>query len=189
MSGGPLGAWFKRGRSMGPSALVGVIALVAIEFSVNGGSLTGRAAAPDPSFHARLERGPCLGSCPHYEVDIDSGGAVSFVGHPPGRTGYGVCLGRRTWRVPAASVESLEANVDRSGFFGLQRDYRGALSDAPQVNLTITRRGHTKTVSDYLGLSVGMPRAMAALEDAIDLAADDRRCIGECAHPLGDQHS
>jgi hypothetical protein len=186
---GPLGAWFKRGRSMGPSALIGVMVLLAIELGLNGGSLTSRVAAPDPSFRARLERGPCLGSCPNYVVDVAASGAVTFVGHPPGRNGFGVCLGRRTWRVPAASVAALEANVDRSGFFGLQRDYRGVLSDAAQVNLTITRLGHTKTVSDYLGLSVGMPRAMAVLEDAVDQASDDRRCIGDRAHPLSDQHS
>jgi hypothetical protein len=43
--------------------------------------------------------------------------------------------------------------------------------------VTVTRNGRTKTVSDYVGLMVGMPRAMVDLENAIDIAARDRACV------------
>jgi hypothetical protein len=169
--------WLKGGRVMGPSALVGVVALVAIEYAVNGGSLTPRPPA-DPSFRARLDRSPCLGPCPSYGVEIDAAGAVTFEGRAGARDGHVGCKCKLTWRVPAASAARLEAIVDASGFFGFRADYSAALTDAPRYTVTVTRGGRTKTVSDYLGGRVGMPLSMTRVEDAIDAASGDARCIG-----------
>jgi len=176
--------WSRGGRVMGPSALLGVIVLVAIEFALNGGALTGGRAQADPTFHARLERGPCLGPCPAYRVDIDAQGSVTFVGGEPGRTGYGVCKGPVRWRIAPASVARLQALVAGAGFFRLKENYQGSITDQPLHLVTITSRGRTKRVRDYAGAMAGMPAAVTALEDAIDEAADDRRCIGTAAHPL-----
>jgi hypothetical protein len=169
--------WLKSGRSMGPSALVGVAALIAIEYAVGGGRLTARPASPDPTFYARLARGPCLGSCPDYSVDIDAAGDVHFLG-AQSATGPGVpCQGWHRWNVGPAAAAGLEAKVDASGFFGLEDAYRATITDLPTFTVTITRGGRTKTVVDYIGVSVGMPRAMVDLENAIDRAANDRACV------------
>jgi hypothetical protein len=168
--------WLKGGRSMGPSALVGAIALIAIEYAASGGRFTAR-PSPDPTFSARLERGPCYGSCPSYSVAVDATGAVRFVGEKS-VTGSGVpCQGERRWKIPASAVAKLEAKVDASGFFGFKPAYRAGMTDMPTFTVTVTRRGSTKTVTDYVGLSVGMPQAMVDLENAIDETANDRACV------------
>jgi uncharacterized protein DUF6438 len=170
--------WFKGGRALGPSAIVGVVALVAIEYAMNGGSFSG-APAPDPTFRARLDRSPCFGACPSYGVEIEASGAVTFVDHPSIWNGHDVCKGTLTWRTPAAQVARLEQIIDASGFFGFRGDYSGPLTDQPRFTVTVTRHGRTKTVSDYAGLSVGMPRAMTTVENAIDEASGDGRCLSE----------
>jgi hypothetical protein len=172
--------WFKGGRSMGPSALVGVIALIAIEYAANGGQF---APAPraDPKFRARLVRGMCLGDCPSYAVEIDAGGLVTFTGAKSTIEPSVPCLGRRQWRVTPAAVTQLRDKVDGSGFFSLRDAYTGHMTDMPQFSVTVTRNGRTKTVTDYLGLTVGMPKAMIDLEDAVDIAARDRACVDPAA--------
>ena len=161
---------------MGPSALVGVIALVAIEYAANGGALTGRGAA-DPTFHARLERGACYGSCPVYTVDVDSAGAVTFVGATSVVRPDAPCQGERRWRIEPGAVTRLESVVDHTGFFAFKAAYRAGVTDIPQFSVTITRLGRSKTVVDYAGLQAGMPHAMVDLENAIDTVANTKACV------------
>ncbi len=162
---------------MGPSALVGVIALVAIEYAANGGQLMARAPKPDPTFHVRLERGACFGPCPRYSVEADAAGDVRFVG-ASSVAGPGVaCQGEHRWKIRPLAVAALEAEVDASAFFGLRDSYRSSITDQRAFTVTVTRYGKTKTVLDYVGLSVGMPHAMVDLENAIDAATNDRACI------------
>jgi hypothetical protein len=140
--------------------------------------LGGGAAASDPTFHVRLDRGPCFGTCPTYTVEMDARGRVTFTGRAPGRgQAPAACLGRRSWRASPGAVEKLEALVDRSGFFGFESAYRANITDLPQYTVTVTRRGRTKTVADYAGTMVGMPRAMVEIENAIDAATGARTCF------------
>jgi Domain of unknown function (DUF6438) len=174
--------WFKGGRSMGPSAVVGVIALIAIEYAANGGQLTALPPPPDPTFHVRLERGACFGPCLSYSVEVDAAGNVRFLG-ASGDGGTGVpCQGERRWNIRPSAVAALQAEVDASGFFGFREAYRSAVTDQRASTVTVTRYGKTKTVVDDVGLSVGMPHAMVDLENAIDAAARDGPCV---ARPHG----
>jgi hypothetical protein len=175
--------WLKTGRAMGPSAIVGVVALIAIEYAANGGQLTGKPPPADPTFRVMLARGMCLGACPRYTVEIDSAGLVTFTGAKSTIEPSAPCLGRRRWRVPPAVVTQLQRQVDASGFFGLKDEYAGDVTDMPRFSVTVTRGGRTKTVSDYVGLTVGMPKAMADLEDDIDIAAHDMACVETSAAP------
>jgi hypothetical protein len=169
--------WLKGGRAMGPSALVGVIALIAIEYAAAGGKLTDGRPRADPTFHVKLVRGMCLGACPNYAVEIDANGLITFEGAKSMIEPSVPCHGRSQWRIAPAAVAQLRDQVDASGFFGFREDYAGAVTDMPRFSVTVTRNGRTKTVSDYVGLSVGMPHAMVDLENAIDVAAKDRACV------------
>jgi hypothetical protein len=169
--------WLKGGRSMGASAAVGVVALVAIEYAANGGRLTARPQLVDTSFHARLDRGACYGACPVYAVDVDAAGHVRFVGARSVAEPSVPCQGEHGWRVDPSAVAALEAEVDATAFFALKGAYRAGITDQPTNTVSITRRGGAKTVVDYAGLRAGMPRTMVDLENAIDAAANDRACV------------
>ena len=135
------------------------------------------AAGPDPGFHIRLERGMCFGSCPAYSVDVDAAGHVLFVGGKSAVEPSVPCQGERRWTIGTAAVARLQALVDSSGYFGFRDSYAGRITDMPTFTVTVTRRGRTKAVRDYVGLAVGMPRAMVELENAIDEAAGTRDCV------------
>jgi Domain of unknown function (DUF6438) len=169
--------WFKESRALGPSAVVGVIAMVAIEYAANGGRLIPAVApAADPSFHARLERGHCAGPCPVYSVDIDAAGHVTFLGQTSSVGPSVSCQGLRHGLISAHGVAALQGSVDRSGIFGLPDSYASGAA-TPVVRVTVTRAGRTKTVSENGRAAVGAPKAMTGLETAIDDAADDRACV------------
>jgi len=127
---------------------------------------------PDPTFKVILERGPCFGSCPVYTVEVDADGQVIFKGDR-----FVSCQGERRWRISPAAVAKLESQVDGSGFFGFHDAYRGHVTDLPTYTVTVTRRGRTKQVVDYVGGTVGMPAEMTTLEVVIDDAADTLRCL------------
>jgi hypothetical protein len=160
------------------------IALAALAALATASSPPGSASsAADPTFRAKLVRGVCLGACPSYEVEIDAAGRVTFTGSKSAIEPSVRCLGKRQWRAPSAAVARLADVVDRSGFFGFKDEYQGAVTDMPSFTVTITRHGRTKSVRDYVGLAVGMPRAMVDIENAIDAAANDRACVIAPAAP------
>jgi hypothetical protein len=169
---GPMRFGQHAGRAMGRSALIGVVAIVAIELATSGGAFGG-----DPTFHLRLERGMCLGSCPVYTVDIDAAGNVTFVGRKSVTEPSAPCQGERRWKIDAAAVTRLRDLVDRSGFFGFKDSYSARVTDLPPYTVTVTRKGRTKTVRDYVGQMAGMPPAMTQLENAIDNEGRTLACV------------
>jgi hypothetical protein len=137
----------------------------------------------DPSFRVKLERGMCLGACPVYSVEVDATGLVIFTGRRSMVAPHVPCQGERRWRISAAAVTRLRALIDARGFFGLEDSYAGGVTDSPGYTLTVTRRGRTKRVYDYVGAMVGMPRSVAEIEQAVDSAAGDKDCVVGAAAP------
>jgi hypothetical protein len=134
-------------------------------------------SAQDPTFQATLERGMCLGPCPVYQVAIDSSGLVTFTGSNSNIAPHVPCQGRRQWRIDPAAVARVEALIDRADFFSFKPEYTASITDQAPYAVTVTRRGQTKRVQDYVGQMAGMPKAMTEIEDAIDIAAGDKDCV------------
>jgi hypothetical protein len=156
------------------------IAAAALTIAVAGCSAPSGPAAgpqPDPTFRVELDRGMCLGPCPVYKVTIDSSGLVTFTGSNSNVAPNVPCEGVRQWRVAPAKAQRLEALIDHSGFFGFKPDYTAGITDQAAYAVTVTRRGQTKRVQDYMGQMVGMPAAMTQIEEAVDIAADDKGCV------------
>lgn len=131
-----------------------------------------RGSGDDPSFHLRLERGACFGTCPDYSVEVDADGAVVFHGRR-----FVACVGERRWGISRRAVARLRAAADRADLFALKDEYRGRITDQPQYRVELTRRGRTKRLTDYVGRSVGMPATVTDLELAIDEIAATRACV------------
>ena len=151
--------------------------LLAIGVCVCACGAPSAAPAPDASFTVKLERGMCLGPCPVYQVEIDHTGLVTFTGSNSNMPPHVPCQGRRQWRIAPANVARLEVAIDQRGFFGFKPAYVASITDQAAYAVTVTRRGQTKRVQDYVGQMVGMPTAMSEIEDAIDIAAADKDCV------------
>jgi Domain of unknown function (DUF6438) len=120
-----------------------------------------------------LERGVCLGSCPSYTVQIAGDGSVIYQGR--------ACVavrGEQRARIAADAVRGLVARFRDLDFFTLRGRYASEVTDHPTTTTSIAFDGRGKSVVDYVGLEAGMPRGVAALEDAIDAAAGTERWVG-----------
>ena len=142
------------------------------------------APAPDASAGAAapavtLERTPCFGTCPVYQVAISRSGAVRFTGrHHVTREG------EATAAVPAERVDSLLHQLEAGGYFGFAEAYvmdapscgRYA-TDSPSVITSVTVGGRSKTIRHDYGCS-GAPPELARLERLIDEVAGTSRWTG-----------
>jgi len=121
----------------------------------------------------RLSRTACFGTCPVYTVTVHPDGTVIFEG---GR--FVKAKGRHRAHLSRAKLAALRRAIRHAGFFALHDDYtRRMRTDAPSATLTV-RLGHRrKTVDHYYGDTTA-PKALTALEDAVDRIVDTARWIG-----------
>ena len=156
----------------------------------------GKQAAVDPATRITLQRSACYGSCPDYKVTIDGLGRVTFTTdtrpvdavsavHRGYAESVGVLLpGTHHARIDPGEVRKLMERAAAADFFALKPVYRANMTDAPTYAVTIAAGKATKTVTDYVGLQAGMPRAVQELEDAIDEAAGTKRWIEGTAEAI-----
>lgn len=128
---------------------------------------------PDSKIVISLERTRCYGSCPAYKLIVDTS-SVQYEG-----IDYTVVEGVHRDVVDASAVRRLAQRFIDADFFSFDDRYTMGWTDGTTYVLSISIDGYTKTVSDYGGLSVGMPFAGSELEDAVDiLARSDRWVVG-----------
>jgi uncharacterized protein DUF6438 len=124
------------------------------------------------SLKITLERSPCFGRCPDYKVEIHGDGTVIYDGR-----NFVAVQGRRESRIPIYKVRGLFEQFSLAGYFSLKDGYHSSATDLPTYVTSISFDDKTKSVRDYLGTAVGMPRAVVDLEDAIDRTADTQQWI------------
>ena len=126
-----------------------------------------------------LERTPCFGACPVYQVTISRSGAVRFVG-----THHVTQQGEVTAEIPAARVDSLLRELEAGGYFGFADAYvmdspacGQYATDSPTVITCASADGRTKTIRHDYGCNAAPPE-LARLERRIDEVAGTSRWTG-----------
>jgi ankyrin repeat protein len=119
-----------------------------------------------------LARGPCLGDCPGYTVEIDGDGTVRYEGGL-----FTAVPGKHVTHIPVSAVRVLYDSFVKADFFWTFDEYRATITDNPTFLVTIAFDGNKKQVVDYAGLMVGMPEEVEKLEDAIDAAAATKKWV------------
>jgi hypothetical protein len=136
-----------------------------------------------------LERSGCYGPCPDYTVSVRGDGTVRFSSggaaskraaghaHLAFMTNNVLLPGEHVAHVDPAAVARLIAKFRAARFFGLKSSYEAGITDAATYKLTFRAGGKTKSVTDYVGTSAGMPEDVSALEDAVDEVAGTARWV------------
>lgn len=117
-------------------------------------------AARPSDFAVLMERTPCFGSCPAYNIQIDPDGKMTY-------TGVRHTERQGVWERQLSSDELnlLWQEVNRTGFMELKEVYDDPyLADAPSIYLTVTASGKTHKVQDR----IGAPETMKQLEAYLD---------------------
>ncbi len=137
-----------------------------------------RSTSVDAAAYVRLERGPCFGTCPVYEVEVDAHGVVTFDGRR-----FVDHIGTATAQIPADSAASLMRSIEADGFFQLDPRYHygdkgcGAYhTDAPHVTLTLSLEGRAHTVQLDYGCT-GAPEVLRRMHESVDSVTGVARWI------------
>lgn len=85
--------------------------------------------------------------------------------------------GKHETTIEPQVIDQLLAQFEEARFFSLRDEYRAEITDNPTYVVTIDTGNGKKSVVDYVGEEAGMPKAVAALQDAIDAAAGTDRWI------------
>jgi hypothetical protein len=167
-------------------ALVASLALLALGCSGRpGGQSADSTSTPAPAAAdanagpvATLERTPCFGTCPVYEVSIFRDGTVRFLGKQHVKQ-----QGAATATVSPAAVDSLVAELESAGYFDFADDYvmdapacGMYATDSPTVITSLAAEGRTKRIRHDYGCS-GAPPELRNLEQRIDEVAGSSRWI------------
>ena len=139
-------------------------------------------AAQEADVEITLTRGACYGACPVYEVSITGDGAVTYEGRR-----FVNVLGVQRAVVSREEVGRLVERFDAVAFVSLRDEYRAEVTDLPTYTLTLERNGRAKTVVDYAGLDVGMPRAVRELQNEVDRVAGTAQWVLRDGQPVQDR--
>lgn len=126
---------------------------------------------PDSEISIALARSGCFGTCPAYSVTVSTRGIV-FVGGS-----FVVAAGRHTDTVDPDAVRELARKFVAADFYSMADSYVAGVTDCPTYTIRISIDGHEKKVVDYVGTWVGMPEAIADLEEEVDAFARTERWI------------
>ena len=126
-----------------------------------------------------LERTPCYGECPVYQVSIAGDGRVEFAGKR-----YVAHLGLATAQVSVERADWLLRTLEAEGYFGFANLYVADspacgyyAADAPTVITSVTAGGRTKMIRHDYGCA-GAPAGLIRLERLIDEVAGSGRWTG-----------
>jgi hypothetical protein len=92
----------------------------------------------------KLERGPCFGRCPVYDVTLAADGAAVWNGER-----FVDRLGRFQGQVDLGDFGRLARFIQRAGFLGWDDEYVASVTDLPNYYLTVLADGQRKTVRQY----------------------------------------
>lgn len=111
-------------------------------------------------FQVMMEKAPCFGTCPAYNVQIDPDGKLTY-------TGVRHTERQGVWerQLSKDELNLLWQEVRRTGFFDLKEVYDDPnLADAPSIYVTVAASGKKHKVQDRLGA----PQALKQLEAYLD---------------------
>lgn len=118
----------------------------------------------------RLERGPCLGTCPSYHMTIHGGGLVEYVGERRVKL-----KGVQTKDISHEQVLQIVRALNRSHFLSLDDRAFTWCYDTPSVAVSVSFAGQTKSVVSDSGCTGG-PSGVQA--DFVRNAAEIDKIVG-----------
>jgi hypothetical protein len=111
-----------------------------------------------------LQRGPCYGTCPVYQVSVSALGVVTWLGEM-----FVECTGPASWQLPGSRVAQIERALDRAGFLTFAAAYTKIdVTDSASCDILVEYAdGWSKKVAHNHG-DLAAPRELFLLERWLD---------------------
>jgi hypothetical protein len=124
------------------------------------------------SLRMGLERWSCDGPCFLYSVEVRNDGRVEFNGGPGMLT-----PGRHRGQISEQAVRDLVAAFRTADYFSLKDGYTYPITDNEKFRTWIEFDGRRKSVTDYVGILVGLPEVVKQLEGSFDDIAGTEKWV------------
>ena len=125
-----------------------------------------------------MERTPCFGTCPVYQLTIRGDGSVAYQGEM-----FVAVEGAQTAAISAEQIQALVTAIEAADFFSLADDYSAPATDLPSTIISVTFNGQSKQVNHYgvCGLADidAAPKGLCDLEKTIDDVTDAAQWVGQ----------
>lgn len=95
-------------------------------------------------FYMKISRHACYGTCPVYELELDSNGSIAFLGKQ-----YVKTEGIRNSRISKEDIEKIKDKIRDVGFFDLDKEYIPPITDSPGVIVYLRLDGRDWSVYNY----------------------------------------
>lgn len=133
--------------------------------------MPGPVIKPTSKIEIVLQRTGCFGSCPSYNVHLNTD-RIEFNG------GFNVAVpGTHYAKVDPAALRELAKKFVSTDFYSMDPIYRAMVTDNPTYLVSIDVDGNRHQVEDYVGSWVGMPEVISELENAVDEFAETNRWV------------
>jgi hypothetical protein len=134
-------------------------------------------ASPPPSSDVviRLERTPCLGTCPVYTLAIHGDGSWLLAGWYPHK-------GCATGKIAPAEVQTLLAQARSIGYASMPSSFTKPITDMPSTDSQVTLGGKTKKIHHYGYSNDPVEKRLTGFEEAIDRAVDTPSLLASPLH-------
>ena len=126
-----------------------------------------------------LERTPCFGGCPVYQISVSPEGLVTYEGRARVRR-----MGTASKRIAPAQVSALVSELERAGYFSFAPRYTPAepacgryATDSPTAITSVHSGGRTHRIEHDYGCG-SAPGALVVLERRIDEALGSSEWTG-----------
>lgn len=106
----------------------------------------------------KMQKTPCFGSCPEYEITIFDNKMVYLDAKQ-----FLPLKGKFVSRLSDEGYKQLVEKFVESDFFDYQEEYTSNITDLPTTNVTFKYKEKKKTVSDYHGA----PESLKKLEQSV----------------------
>lgn len=106
-----------------------------------------------------MNKTPCFGACPDYDVTIKGNGEATFEGrqHAPRKGNYQLIL-------DAEKTKTLFDAFANADFWAFEDEYTSNISDMPTTFISFSHEGQSKKIRDYYGA----PQRLKDLEKLVE---------------------
>lgn len=121
-----------------------------------------------PVVVATIERTACFGKCPMFKATFFSDGTVHYEGKR-----FVANEGLFTIKISNDEVNSIFAEADKLGYWGLDDRYDSSVTDFPSCITSVTKNDKTKSVYNR----VGGPKSLKAFERHLESLLEEKEYV------------
>lgn len=120
-------------------------------------------------FELTIERTPCMGTCPYYDISVAADGSVKYMGK-----GHVKLMGERSKKLPQETLMAMASLIEAADFWKFDESYDNrSISDLPSVIMKCSMNGKSHRVLARFSAPKEFETLVLSLEELISAGGYD----------------